>query len=200
MHQRGAPPRPGRSERPRATRSFHGAGCRATRGPPPAGDLPGARRSRSPEVDMKSQQCLDHGPPKTSAQQRAPQPVVPRAGLCLPSASDGASPNSIGVHEATVPKTWGCSLRPVSDDITVANLIGQHGVWSASSKAIAPIRYPAIREGLKKVVTFARKHRASVAMSRIGCGLAGGSWEEIEPIIEETLGAQSIPVSVYDLS
>ncbi len=25
-------------------------------------------------------------------------------------------------------------------------------------------------------------------------------WEEIEPIIEETLGVQSIPVSVYDFS
>jgi hypothetical protein len=37
-------------------------------------------------------------------------------------------------------------------------------------------------------------------MPRIGCGLAGGNWEEIEPIIEETLGAQSVPVSVYDFS
>jgi len=86
----------------------------------------------------------------------------------------------------------------VSDDITVANLIGQHGVRDLGSDAPPPICYPAIREGLKKVAAFARKRKASVAMPRIGCGLAGGNWEEIEPIIVETLESQNIPVSVYD--
>ena len=88
----------------------------------------------------------------------------------------------------------------VTDSITVANLIGQHGVRSPCAKTPPPIRYPAIREGLKKVVSFACKQGASVAMPRIGCGLAGGNWEAIEPIIEETLGTGGIPVSVYDLS
>jgi hypothetical protein len=30
-----------------------------------------------------------------------------------------------------------------------------------------------------------------VAMPRIGCGLAGGTWEEIEPIIRDTLSARA---------
>jgi hypothetical protein len=38
-----------------------------------------------------------------------------------------------------------------------------------------------------------------VHMPRIGCGLAGGQWEEIEPIIETTLGAKGVAVTVYDL-
>jgi O-acetyl-ADP-ribose deacetylase (regulator of RNase III) len=50
------------------------------------------------------------------------------------------------------------------------------------------------------VAVFAREHRASVAMPRIGCGLAGGTWEEIEPIIRDTLCAQGVSVTVYDLS
>jgi hypothetical protein len=36
-------------------------------------------------------------------------------------------------------------------------------------------------------------------MPRIGCGLAGGKWEQIEPIIERTLADAGIHVNVYDL-
>lgn len=85
----------------------------------------------------------------------------------------------------------------VSEERTVANLIGQHGVRSARSKAPAPIRYPAVRAGLEKVADFALAHDAIVAMPRIGCGLAGGTWDVIEKIIEDTLGR--IEVQVYDL-
>jgi O-acetyl-ADP-ribose deacetylase (regulator of RNase III) len=97
------------------------------------------------------------------------------------------------------PQLGDVQFVPVTHAITVANLIGQHGVRNARGKAPPPVRYPAIREGLQKVATFAREHEAAVAMPRIGCGLAGGDWKEIEPVIEETLGTQGIPVSVYDL-
>jgi hypothetical protein len=36
-------------------------------------------------------------------------------------------------------------------------------------------------------------------MPRIGCGLAGGKWEDIGPIVEEELDNQGIDVTVYDL-
>jgi len=35
-------------------------------------------------------------------------------------------------------------------------------------------------------------------MPRIGCGLAGGDWSRIEPLIAETLCASDIDVTVYD--
>jgi hypothetical protein len=35
-------------------------------------------------------------------------------------------------------------------------------------------------------------------MPRIGCGLAGGSWDEIEPIIMEMLTGKNISTVVYD--
>jgi hypothetical protein len=33
-------------------------------------------------------------------------------------------------------------------------------------------------------------------MPRIGCGLAKGDWDQVEPLIQESLG--DIPVYVYD--
>lgn len=36
-------------------------------------------------------------------------------------------------------------------------------------------------------------------MPRIGCGLAGGRWDRIEPLIVATLSAAGIEVTVYDL-
>jgi len=37
-------------------------------------------------------------------------------------------------------------------------------------------------------------------MPRIGCGLAGGKWEQIEPLIERHLAAAGAEVVVYDLA
>lgn len=89
----------------------------------------------------------------------------------------------------------------VENDIIVANIIGQQGVRSPRhNKSPAPIRYPAIRQGLIAVSEYAMQHNASVHMPRIGCGLAGGRWEEIEPIIEETLTQKNIETNVYDFA
>jgi hypothetical protein len=52
---------------------------------------------------------------------------------------------------------------------------------------------------LKKVAAFAKENNASVHMPRIGCGLAGGAWDKMEPIIEEALIKEGITVTVYDL-
>jgi len=35
-------------------------------------------------------------------------------------------------------------------------------------------------------------------MPRIGCGLAGGKWQKIEPIVENILVNNNINVFVYD--
>jgi len=39
---------------------------------------------------------------------------------------------------------------------------------------------------------------ASVHMPRIGCGLAGGRWDRIEPLIDTALCQRGVPVTVYD--
>ena len=85
----------------------------------------------------------------------------------------------------------------VEDGLWVANLIGQHKLRRQGG--VPPIRYEAIREGLAQVADFAQEHQASVHMPRIGCGLAGGTWEEIGPIVEQELSTKDIAVTVYDL-
>lgn len=84
----------------------------------------------------------------------------------------------------------------VEPDLYVANLIGQRGIRRSGGQS--PVRYDAIRTGLQRVAEFAAEHQASVHMPRIGCGLAGGKWEEIEPLLCDTLTSAAIPITVYD--
>lgn len=85
----------------------------------------------------------------------------------------------------------------VEEDLWIANLIGQHRL-NRDEDGNAPIRYEAIERGLDKVAQFAKEIDASIHMPRIGCGLAGGSWDRIEPIIMEALSVCDIAVTVYD--
>lgn len=86
----------------------------------------------------------------------------------------------------------------VRTDIFVANMIGQHGIKKGSNGP--PIRYPAIASALTAVGNKALELGASVHMPRIGCGLAGGKWEKIEPLILESLSSRGIEVTVYDFA
>lgn len=99
----------------------------------------------------------------------------------------------------SAPRLGDVQFVRVTGDITVANLVGQHGIASLRGGP-PPVRYEAIREGLEKVASYARTHHASVHMPRIGCGLAGGDWAEVEPIITQTLANQGIEVIVYDFT
>ena len=87
-------------------------------------------------------------------------------------------------------------LVQVRPDIWVANMVGQHGMRTGSNGP--PIRYDAVAKCLATVADHAARIRASVHMPRIGCGLAGGRWERIEPMIVETLCARDIATTVYD--
>ena len=85
----------------------------------------------------------------------------------------------------------------VSPNVSVANMIGQHGIRAL--RGVPPIRYDAVETALKIVGEKAQTEKASVHLPRIGCGLAGGDWSEIEPIIERQICALDVPVFVYDL-
>jgi len=80
--------------------------------------------------------------------------------------------------------------------IWVANMVAQRGLKGGSKGP--PIRYEAVAECLKKVTVKAAELGASVHMPRIGCGLAGGEWSKIEPLILEALCEQGLSVTVYD--
>lgn len=86
----------------------------------------------------------------------------------------------------------------VEMDVWVANMIAQQDVV-ADAQGVPPIRYEALEMCLQKVAVKAKQLGGGVHMPRIGCGLAGGKWEKIEPLIEKTLVAAGIVVTVYDL-
>jgi O-acetyl-ADP-ribose deacetylase (regulator of RNase III) len=85
---------------------------------------------------------------------------------------------------------------PVEPEITVANMVAQHGIGLISGSP--PIRYDALEECLRDVARWARDwDHASVHMPRIGCGLAGGTWREIKQIVLRSL--EGVETYVYDL-
>ncbi|MGW7269481.1 macro domain-containing protein [Streptomyces sp. NPDC054864] len=84
----------------------------------------------------------------------------------------------------------------VSPYIWVANMIGQHGMRTGSKGV--PVRYEAIDTALDALADKAAELDASVHMPRIGCGLAGGKWSRVEPLISRRLVERGIAVTVYD--
>lgn len=109
-------------------------------------------------------------------------------------------------REAATFRLGAVQLVPVEPRLWVANMVGQHGIMTKRGlktgagyepEAGPPIRYEAIRECLGTLAGHARERGASVHMPRIGCGLAGGEWSRIEPLLIEQLG--DVPVFVYDL-
>jgi hypothetical protein len=79
-------------------------------------------------------------------------------------------------------------------DRWVVNMVAMRGLRSGSHRH--PLDLDALRICL---ATLAKEigRDDPLVIPRIGCGLAGGTWEEVEPIIEETL--VRVDVNVFDL-
>lgn len=83
-----------------------------------------------------------------------------------------------------------------SDVLHVANIVGQHGLASASDTR-PPIRYDALITAFGTLRNHALHWQATVHMPRLGAGHAGGDWCIIERLIDTYL--YRIEVHVYDL-
>lgn len=81
----------------------------------------------------------------------------------------------------------------VDAQICVVNMIAQRGVFWGTKP---PIRYDALRECLLKVAAL---NVESIHMPRIGCGLAGGSWDKIEAVIN-SVDFNATEIFCYDLT
>lgn len=81
----------------------------------------------------------------------------------------------------------------VDSKISVVNMIAQTGYMSQQNKH--PLHLKALRQCLKQVYMVVDKTNITVHMPRIGCGLAGGTWEEVEPVIQKTM---TVDTYVYD--
>jgi O-acetyl-ADP-ribose deacetylase (regulator of RNase III) len=98
-----------------------------------------------------------------------------------------------------LPKLGNVQVVAVDADIAVVNMMAQRGVRHSSSMPRA-VDYTALRSCLDKIARHAKESGASIHMPRIGCGLGGGEWTEIEPLIRTSLvDGCGLTVTVYDL-
>lgn len=98
-----------------------------------------------------------------------------------------------------IPQLGDVQFIEVESGLFVANMIAQHGIGRGPD-GLPPIRYDAVGACLAQVAAFAKQRGASVHMPRIGCGLAGGRWEKIEPILHATLVAAGVATTVHDFA
>lgn len=85
----------------------------------------------------------------------------------------------------------------VGPDLHVCNMVAQHDI--VIRDGLPPIRYEALAECLSTLADMALAMNASVHRPRIGCGLAGGTWDRIEPLLLDRLSARELSVTVYDV-
>ena len=116
------------------------------------------------------------------------------AGFVMALSKKWAAPEA--AYRAMSNRTLGTvELVRVEPDTWVANMIAQTDIKRAPD-GIPPIRYAAVRAALAQVNDLAYRHKATLHMPRIGCGLAGGEWDLIESIVRDVM---SVDVYVYDL-
>ena len=80
----------------------------------------------------------------------------------------------------------------VNARITVANMVAQ----TLDYRQGPNIKYDALKACLENVAEYAREKGASVHGPRFGAGLAGGKWDVIEKLINETMS--DLDVYIYD--
>lgn len=114
------------------------------------------------------------------------------AGFVLAVSQRWAAPEA--VYRAEERRTLGSvQLVEVEPGLYVANLIAQNGFPRPGYPCA--LDYAALRQCLRTLGEIMSD--ASFHMSRIGCGIAGGMWPEVEAIIRCELDGRS--VVVYDL-
>lgn len=90
----------------------------------------------------------------------------------------------------------------VEDNITVMNMVAQDGVKGPNNPT--PINYKALEIALSTVthnINSYYKNVSSIHMPKIGAGLAGGDWNEIEPMIQKQLvDPLNIDINVYEIN
>lgn len=111
--------------------------------------------------------------------------------------------NEVAGYPELVPFRLGrMKLVQVSNSVSVANMIAQHGIMATNG--VEPIRYSALEDCLAELRLHAKsssfvkspKKTATIHMPRIGCGLAGGEWSKVEEIVNRMI--PDVDVYVYD--
>ena len=96
-------------------------------------------------------------------------------------------------------RTLGAVLfTKVSSDLWIVHMCAQRGLPSRDRwvRGDVPLDIRALDSCLATVADYCDDAWYSIHMPRIGCGLAGGKWEDVGPLVEKWLGR--FDVTVYD--
>lgn len=84
------------------------------------------------------------------------------------------------------------------DGTVIANIFGQVDIRKNQYDTTVYTKKDALLKGIQSVKEKAEQHGFSVAIpTYIGCGLAGGNWDEIRPAIESIFSGSSVDVCFY---
>ena len=84
-----------------------------------------------------------------------------------------------------------CQCIKQNDGHIIANLFGQY-------RPGADTKMEAVKKSSVELKNFAQKNNARIALPwKIGCGIGGGNWEEMQELIAEILG--DCDVTIYKL-
>lgn len=87
-------------------------------------------------------------------------------------------------------------VSDVDDSLGVVHMICQRGYGPSQSPRI---RYSQLKACLAALREIAQERDATVHMPRIGSGEAGGSWDIVSELVEDSLCSRGVQVTVYDL-
>jgi O-acetyl-ADP-ribose deacetylase (regulator of RNase III) len=105
-------------------------------------------------------------------------------------------PEARAADDKTVPgdrDKLGTFTKAELQEVVIFNLYGQYRYGTDSRK----VEYDALEKGLTSIKEFLDQNGMAfykVGTYRLGCGLAGGDWDEVKPIIERVFGDEEIHV------
>jgi O-acetyl-ADP-ribose deacetylase (regulator of RNase III) len=82
----------------------------------------------------------------------------------------------------------------ISEQLTIANMATQLN-FGYDGKLY--VNYGAIRQCFDELLKYVECGNQSVAIPKIGCGLAGGSWQVVEGIVRDCLKKRNVEVTIY---
>lgn len=114
------------------------------------------------------------------------------AGFVRALSARWAGPEAI--YRSKAPTLGDVDVVLVEPRVWVANLCAQRGYAAPGRRAIDYDVLEGCLESLRD-----QFHDATVHAPRLGCGLGGGTWTEVEPILRRTLVDHGVRVVIYDL-
>lgn len=107
----------------------------------------------------------------------------------------------IGLYGSLSFELSGIQLVSVGQHLTVVNMLAQRGYRTQDNlKPFSPVDFTICCIKLYNHIDPSHKLCPPVCihLPRVGCGLGGGTWEEVEVILHKYFVAEGIKVIVYD--